>query len=44
MTSDADAKAQSDPPERAAGLLIKPFSLPTMLAEVRRVLRGDTSG
>jgi DNA-binding response OmpR family regulator len=43
MTSDADAKAQIEPPERAAGLLVKPFSLPMMLAEVRRVLRADRS-
>jgi DNA-binding response OmpR family regulator len=43
MTSDADASAQIEPPERAAGLLLKPFSLPMMLDEVRRVLRGNTT-
>jgi len=39
MTSDIEPDDDLPLPENAAGVLIKPFSLTTMLAEVRRVLR-----
>jgi DNA-binding response OmpR family regulator len=39
MTSDVEPDDDFPLPDTAAGVLIKPFSLTTMLAEVRRVLR-----
>jgi DNA-binding response OmpR family regulator len=40
MTSDIEVGDDVPLPEIAAGVLIKPFALTTMLAEVRRVLRA----
>jgi CheY-like chemotaxis protein len=39
MTSEAEPDDDLPPLENATGVLIKPFSLTAMLAEVRRVLR-----
>ena len=36
-----DTDPEGEPPATAAGLLVKPFRLATMLEEVRRVIRSN---
>jgi CheY-like chemotaxis protein len=39
LTGDVGADLEDEPPATAAGTLIKPFQLPNMLEEIRRVIR-----
>lgn len=39
MTGDAETAVSDRLPQRPAGILLKPYTLPAMLDEVRRVLR-----
>lgn len=39
LTGDATPELEAEPPATAAGMLVKPFQLPSMLEEIRRVIR-----
>lgn len=40
LTGDATPGMEDDPPATAAAMLAKPFQLPTMLDEIRRIIRS----